>query len=166
LELEHGLVTYILNPLILSDVPGKTVIMSWELEIPWEDFSFQWLPDPAENGPKNAPYSFPGKSPIQYPREMVLNHRTYKKGVLMRGDPLEGLLLGVGCTPVPERYPQRAEIPLTLKILDQWRGVHSSVFFMWLIRRDKPTPKKSARRRLFDGADLVDSMTVNRGSFR
>ncbi len=155
-EIENNSVGYILDPFILCDLPGKTIIMHWELEIPWEESLFHCLPDPTEDGPKDALYSFPGKRPLQYPREMILNHRMCGKCVLRRGDILQGMLLGVGYAPIPKTYKHGAEIQIILKIIDQWGWTHSAPFRIWLdqsVTLERQIQKRGMRAKLFCEAD-------------
>lgn len=154
-------IQYMLDPFIRCDLPGETVIRDVGLVVPWKaDLLFQWLPDPAEEGPKDAPYLFPGKNPIPYPRDKVLNHKMCR--VLRRGGVLQGLLLGVGYTPPPKRYSDGAEIEIILEIVDHWGHLHSAPFLMWLHRsvtRGRPIRKTRVREKLYDTADdRIDSL--------
>ena len=140
-ELSHGAIGYILDSIIVSTI-SNTIITEWELNLPWEDPLFQWLADGDDSGQQ---YSFPGKHPLEFPRDEVLNHRFRSKRPLRRGDMLEGLLLGVGYAPIPEVFPHGCEISMDFTIHSQWGFSHPSQFCMWVCRDVDAARRNSAK---------------------
>ena len=82
-----------------------------ELELPWEDPGFCWLPDPGTQNynakapgkklkgmrmqPTTPQYCFPCSDGLEFPRDQVLNHHLAENGKLTRR-PMHGLLLAIG----------------------------------------------------------------------
>jgi hypothetical protein len=116
--LETGMTGFMLDLEIVNNLPGQLYICWFELELPWQDKNFEWLPDPADQVPEGSVYRFPEHPSLEFPREQVVNHRTYKKGRLRRGDFLNGLLLGLGWEPIPERFPHFHQFRTTLTVVD------------------------------------------------
>lgn len=81
--------------------------MEYRLEIPWHEWQFRWLEKPWMKVPRESDYMFPSHGLCGHDPEDVLNHRLGNKGKLLPGDDLDGLLLGVGQTPIPEQYKDR-----------------------------------------------------------
>lgn len=85
-------------------------LVDLELQLPWEDPRFCWLPDPGtqnRNGksrrkPTQPPprYCFPSSDGLEYSRDQVLNHYLAENGKLTQ-KPMRGLLLGIG-GPMPQ----------------------------------------------------------------
>jgi len=109
------------------------VVRGFDLEPLWRDEQFDWLFDPAEAVPSRAYYQYPGTI-LSYPREMVLNHRTYEQGKLMPGETMTGMLMGYGYAPIPDDLRHGSEVSMRLTVFDQDGRPHSERF---LFRIDK-----------------------------
>src|SRR5437016_9417356 len=72
-ELSSGLTGYKFDLLITNQTSRKLYCRDLELWLPWEDFRFDWMQDPKEEG-KSEFYRFPGRNSIELPREDVINH--------------------------------------------------------------------------------------------
>lgn len=87
-----------------------------QLQPPWSDGGFEWLPDPKEKGVDPFNYHFPGKSAPVMPRDVVLNHILLGGRMLKPRCPLDGFLLGIG-NPKPKQLTDGAWIDFRLTIL-------------------------------------------------
>ncbi len=132
-DLDCGGTGYMLNLEITSDVPGLFVNRYFSLDLPWQDPQFYWLPDPADSGTKWDLYVVPGTK-IEYPRNLVINHRTGARGKLRRGDILDGLLLGMGFKPIPDCFRHGTSVEGMLSLVDQFGRSHSSEVSLWINR--------------------------------
>jgi hypothetical protein len=112
---------------IINDSLKPVTIRGYELRLLWNDPDWHWLYDPVEIGSKDNMYKMPG-SFIQFPRDMIVNHRTFREGILQPGQVIEGMLMGWGPTPIPECFPQGSEIEMTLLVYDQRGRTHKSKF--------------------------------------
>ncbi len=63
-----------------------------------------------------------------YPRDRVLNHRTYAQGTLEPGDVVQGVLVGCGPASIPDDLRGRTDVAMTLAVYDQDGKRHSSRF--------------------------------------
>jgi hypothetical protein len=151
-ESDSHFICYILDVRVVSRLSGGPRILEPRLLLPWIDDRFEWLPDPAEKHPSGPLYAFPGKSPLEYPREIVLNHRIGRP--LSRGAVRQGLLLGLGWAPIPKAFRHGAEIDVTLSFIDQWSREHSQTFVLWLDRSASwSKPVRRERVRIFSELD-------------
>jgi hypothetical protein len=151
-EFDSHFICYILDVRVVNRLSGAPRILEPCLLLPWIDDRFEWLPDPAEKHPSGPLYTFPGKSPLVYSREIILNHQIGRP--LPRGGVRAGLLLGLGWAPIPKALRHGAEIDVTLSFIDQWSREHSQTFVMWVDRSARWS--KSARRErvsMFSDAD-------------
>ena len=105
---------------------SNVIIRHYDLELPWNDPQFDWLPDPKGVQKDNA-YTFAGGWP-SYPRDRVLNHRTYAQGTLEPGDVVQGVLVGCGPASIPDDIRGRDDVAMTLAVYDQNGKRHSSRF--------------------------------------
>ena len=146
---------YILDLEIASNAPGLVAIRCFTLELPWQDPRFCWLPDPADRRTEKHPYVFPGTNGLEYPREVVINHRTSGRGRLRRGDILDGLLLGMGFESIPSSFRHGDMVDATLCIVDQFGRRFSCKISLWVDRSAKLHPQRPTRprRRLVQGVD-------------
>jgi hypothetical protein len=133
---------------IYNDAPTNIHIAQFRLEIPWLEPQFRWLQDPLRKSPREDLYCFPVPSLLAFEREVVLNHRIGPQGLLLPGDCLEGLLLGVGESPLPESYRDREALDLRLRVFDS-RGREYKLTLKMCVDRRKP-PR--LRRRVAPGA--------------
>ena len=142
----------ILDISITSDQSGLVVIRYIDLELPWHDVYFDWLPDPLERVPEEKNYFFPGEDGLVYPRKEVINHRRETHGKLRRGDFMKGLLLGSSPTPIPDQFSHGARIYANLRITDQLERSFSSRVVLWadrsatIIRGGRKKPPALRRR--------------------
>jgi len=155
LVFENGSVGFILTVFIRRDLPGKIIIQDSWLKVPWHDKPIGWLPDPADDGPKNAPYTL-DREDWRFLRKEVLNHRL--KGNLYRGDILFGTLLAKDGLRPPKEYREGGKIRVTLNILDQWDHLYSEPLELWLIRffNERVGHTKRPRVPLFPASAIVD----------
>jgi hypothetical protein len=135
-------------------------IASFDLALPWMQTPVIWLSDPAEgNGPRNT-YQFPGRNPLEYPRDAVINHCADVRRNLPLGKCIEGLLLGYGLDSIPDCFQHGGDAVGTLSITDQFGKEHSAEISFWIDRSAKLSPKKRnapPRKSLFE--DRVFSST-------
>ena len=109
---------------VINNSPRSAlVIRGFELELLWNDPDFGWLNDPEES--ERDSYYIPGTDGLTFPREMILNHRTYKEGGLQPGQTIQGLLLGYGGAPIPEDFNHLDFLTMKLSVLDQDGKQHS-----------------------------------------
>ncbi len=134
MTVEGGATAFIIDLAVINNSPrAHVVIRHFDLELLWNDLQFDWLPDPLELEGAKEYYSIPGTS-ITYPREMVLNHRSYDQGKLEPGDVAQGLLLGWGSAEIPKDLRHGSSITMKVSVLDQTGKRHSSPV---LLRVDK-----------------------------
>lgn len=146
---------YMLDLEIASNVRGLLVVRYFTLELPWEAPQFSWLPDPAESGTKKDPYVIPGTGGLEFPRKLVINHRTSAQGRLRRRDILDGLLLGMSFESIPDCFRHGAMVDATLCIVDQLERRYPSKITLWVDRSAKRLPRspKRPRKPLFEEVD-------------
>jgi hypothetical protein len=78
------------------------------------------LDDPSENNSREHFYlTLDGN---RFHRNTVLNHRRGSRGVLRRGDELEGLLLAQAFETLPSKHKPGDRLPLVLSVADQFGG--------------------------------------------
>jgi hypothetical protein len=99
-----------------------------------EDKEFDWLFDPAELVPARNTYAYSGT--LEYPREMVINHRRRTEGKLNPGDTIEGLLMGKSMAQIPEDYFQGQEIEVMLVVRDTTEKRFEAPFKLRIDKRD------------------------------
>jgi hypothetical protein len=88
------------------------------LEKLWHGAQFRWLDDPLRTSPRTHSYSFPSPGPQGFAREAVLNHRVGRAGRLNPEGWLEGLLLGMGQTRMPDEWRDRQTLMTRLLVYD------------------------------------------------
>ncbi len=90
---------FMLEVSITNDSPKRTIVIShYELELPWNDPDVSPLRDPADT--EETRYRF-YDTLIEYPRDMVMNHRCLELGKLNPGDTIRGLFMARGRAPIP-----------------------------------------------------------------
>ena len=136
IDLSCGGTGYIIDLEIASNIPRLVVIREFCLNLPWQDPNLLFLSDTADRGARPHLYVLPGTK-IEYPRELVLNHRVSSKGGLRRGETMEGLLLAVGFTPIPDRFHHGDSVGSTVSVVDQFGYEHSSEIVLWIDRSAK-----------------------------
>jgi hypothetical protein len=125
---------FLLDLIVANESPNRTItVQDYWLEIPWRDETLQPLLDPAEIDGGQI-YRF-GASHLEYPREMVINHRRLSQGKIGPGEAISGLFMVQGNAPVPFGFGKNEFIPVTVAIRDTNGKVHRSKdTFVW------PTP--------------------------
>lgn len=109
-----------------------------QLDILWPESNFCWLENPVSKVPREYTYSFPRCGPEGFDPEVVLNHRLGGSCRLCPGDPIEGLLLGIGQAPIPDRYLDRQSVRMKLTIFEGREGRADVEVILGVDRRRKP----------------------------
>jgi len=124
MQLDRYVTAFTLHLVISNDSPTRTVTIAvfW-LEVPWKDDHLRPLDDPDERGEKI--YRFPCTH-LEFPRDMVINHRRYGHGRLAPGETIEGMFLVYGEAEIPFDLYQGKWIPVTVVILDASGKIHKS----------------------------------------
>ena len=147
---------YILNAEILNRGSKTIYLRGLELQLPWEDPGFDWLPDPEtqdhgqnrqqksrkagnRKGRRRAvqtslqEYWFPASGGLAFPRDQVVNHYLVENGKLTR-KPQRGLLLAIGGRmPTDLRHGALLEASLVVFDVDEIEYRHPVTF--WIERR-------------------------------
>jgi hypothetical protein len=134
-DLDSGGAGFMLSVAIYKEAKRILYPVEYRLELPWPETQFRWLEDPWRKIPWEHAYSFPKPGPEGFEREVVLNHRCGRQGRILPGGCLEGLLLGVGQSPVPNHYENRQRIELPFAVLDQRGGRSELVVELCVGRR-------------------------------
>ena len=136
---------------------GAFSIRGWELDLPWKDPKFRWLPEsPGGKFPDNV-YRIPACKNLMYSRDQVINHRR----LLQRGKSLHGLLLGFSVESIPESYRHGAKIDATLVLIDEMLRSFSEPVHLCADRSakfDRQSTKKRTRRSIFE--NLVEGVDI------
>jgi hypothetical protein len=150
---------FTINLVVTSRVSGFAVSYI-ELELPWKHTQVQWLEDPKVIDGHSRCYRFFGNQPLEFERNLVLNHRLKLTQRFSAGESAEGLLLGLGSEPIPEEYPHGEMILAFLVIYDQFARMCQVPVKLWADRgtRNIRPARSGARRKgkLFDRPDFVD----------
>jgi hypothetical protein len=149
-----GIMIYV----VITYLKYKIAISSLELQLPWQQTCFWWLPDPhATDGPSNS-YRFFGREPLEFERSQVLNHRLNVTSPLSAGQSMRGYLLGFG-DPMPADIQHGAKIPAFIIFFDQRGRDFRASLQLWADRSEtKLRPEKlGAKRRksIFDERDVI-----------
>src|SRR5260370_39262064 len=86
---------------IINDSLKPGTIRGYELQLLWNDPDWRWVYDPIEIGCGTRTYKIPGTY-LEYPRDMIINHRTFKEGIFPPVEVIEGMMMGSVQTPRPE----------------------------------------------------------------
>jgi hypothetical protein len=151
-DLNCGYGTGCILPLHIGvDLPVFS-IWGWELDLPWKDPTFQFLPEPQGHVFPTDMYQIPGCENLKYSRYEVINHRR----VLRRGQSLDGLLLGFSFESIPDSYQHGANIEARLVLIDGMERCFSTRIQLWVNRIAKidwQRKKKNSRRPLFENPE-------------
>ncbi len=150
-DIPHYGTGYMVNVSITCDMT-EFRIDDYDLLLPWEDPQFRWL-EAGERAVQDL-YSFPCEDPLEFHREDVINHA---KRLLRRGHQIEGLLLGIGPAPIPDRY-QRGGIEAKLSVLDHLGNSFRSTLQLCVDRSARQLSKfscKPSRSRLFEEVEGI-----------
>jgi hypothetical protein len=121
------------------------------LRPPWTNWEFEWLSDPRDVGGDPFNYHFPGKGAPEMPRDQVLNHVLFGRGILKHGYPMEGCLLGIG-SPKPSNLVPGGSLEFTLTIVGQDHNEYAETVTLWVdpIWKRQQKSRKITRQGLFE----------------
>jgi len=156
-QLSYGGTAYLVN---LSVTVNCSIfgIERFELDLPWKDFSIQWLPDPLETD--STVYRFPGRHPLEYDRSLVINHFAGLQREFRRGQFFQGFLMGIGSKSIPDDV-RHGPVPGFVAIVDQHGQPHSTLIELFIDgtqRYSTMNRGESARRPLFDKCDTENGV--------
>ena len=128
---------------------AKTAISAsgFEIRLPWGGEDFIWPTDPHEQNSKQEIYRLPFG--WEFPRDQVLNHRTYKQGKLKFGDWMNGFLLCWGTQAIPVRYKHSTRVSAELAVIDQFGNAHPASIELPVNRLTQTVPKRRVPGGLF-----------------
>jgi hypothetical protein len=135
LELYDGRIGYCLYVGLRNDSDRILSPHAHRLETLTEGQNFAWLKASARREPKGEVYVWPGHGTHGIPAGEVLNHRLGSKGKLFPGDCLEGFLLGVGDSTIPENYRNGQRISRKWTVFDG-RGIRYHKIIKLTINQD------------------------------
>jgi len=150
--LESGGSGYMLSVAIHNDSNRPIRLHEVRLEMLWHDTAFRWLDDPRRASPRKYTYSFPPSESLEFERDVVLNHYIGGAGQLNPGASIEGLLLGIGESPIPDEYRDRQLLPTRLLVLDRRGRQYASHLKLYVSRRSRNRVEKGPRQPLLSGA--------------
>jgi hypothetical protein len=130
------------------------------LELLWPESHFRWLENPWGKIPREYDYSFPPPGPAGFDPEVVLNHRLHH-GCKLYPEPndcLEGLLLGVGESPIPDHYVDRQGLKMRLSIYDEKGNRYASDVIL-RVSREQKRGRQQAKGSLRRGRELFAKHT-------
>jgi hypothetical protein len=136
---------------IVNDLGRGIYLRGFELELPWQDDLFSWLPDPRERGKKPELYRFAGDH-LEYERKIVINRLVPSFTKFRKGDLVAGLVLGQGPREIPDGYKHGEELHAKFSVIDQFDTPHSADVVLYIDRGARllrPRRPKKARRSLF-----------------
>lgn len=109
-ELDDGRVGLVMDMQISSNLDIRTRI-ALRLEAPWGRLNIRFLPNPSTHNRKYEYYDFPG-TVFGFDRSVVINEYLSGKVLLAPHDEIDGLLLAVIESPIPDEFPDYARIPV------------------------------------------------------
>ena len=149
---------FILDIEILNLRSTTIYLLDLELQLPWEDPWFQWLPDPGTQnrqakialGKKlkrprmQSPprYGFPSSEGPEYSRNQVLNHYLAENGKLTQ-KPMRGVLLAIGAR-MPDGLSHGSPLKASLVLRDVEGTAHRHAVTFCVDRR-AVTPKRATQ---------------------
>ena len=136
----------VLDVEIVNDLGRGFYIRRFELELPWRDDLFSWLPDPRECDEKPEWYRFSGEK-LGYRRDIVLNHYGQRNRKFNNGDFLTGLVLGQSPQAIPECYEHGEELHATFSVIDQFDNRHSADVVLYADRSIRLRPRRHMKPR-------------------
>jgi hypothetical protein len=160
-DLPDGRAGCIIDLLIINQTSKPISFRNVELRPPWTSSEFEWLPDPKDGGRDPFNYNFPGKGAPELPREQVINHVLFDRGILKPRCPVEGWLLGVG-NPKPEKLLLGGPVEVTLAIIGHDHSEYEERIILWvdtLWKRQQISSRKFSREGLY-----ASDPSQNRGS--
>lgn len=124
----------VLSLALESDAIENIRIAEYRLEFPWFEGQFGWMQDPLTMCPREFSYAFPKPSLLVFERHAVLNHRVGLHGLLRPGGRLDGLLLGVGQSRIPEQIQNRQKLEVQLRVFDSRGRDYAATFALFTLR--------------------------------
>ena len=118
-----------------------------QIELPWEDPDFRLLQASWRKMPREYMYSSSLAPTLQFESEAVLNHRFGRRGRLNPGALLDGMILGAGIQPIPDRYQHRQRVDVQLAIIDGRGKVYLETARVMLDRSVQLMRQRKARDR-------------------
>lgn len=116
---------FLMNLIITNASPQRTItVRDYKLEIPWNDEYLKPLPDPREVNAGEI-YHFMDTC-LDYPRDLVINHRRLSEGKLPNGETISGMFLVQGLAKIPFSFFGDNLIPVTVVITDTTNRVYRS----------------------------------------
>jgi hypothetical protein len=150
---DYGGIAVIIYLTVTFELPNFA-ISAFGLELPWENNSFWWLPDPRESFSSTECYSFGGREFPEFERDRVLNHHADVRQTYSKRRSLKGALLGFGLDPIPREVGHGVMIPAFVHVYDQLRRVCRCPVQLWadrsLLMRSRVPQKRSG---LFEQRD-------------
>ena len=140
-DLKSGGSGYMLSVAIHNDSTRRIRLYEFRSEMLWHDTEFRWLDDPRRASPRKYTYSFPPSDSLEFERDVVLNHYIGGAGQLNPGASIEGLLLGMGESPIPYEYRDRQLLPMRLLVLDRGGRQYASHFKLYVSRRSRKSDR-------------------------
>lgn len=133
-DLEPGGTGYAIEFLLRSVVTRNIFIRECQIETPWGRLSKRSLLAASKKSSHTyGNYVFPGGE--YYDGEYVVNQCFARsKSLLGPGEQIEGVLLATDDVPVPEKYPDRARVPVKLCIIDTRGNIFAARFQLPLDR--------------------------------
>jgi hypothetical protein len=154
-DLKSGGSGYMLSIAIHNDSNRPIRLHEIRLEMLWHDTEFRWIDDPRRASPRKYTYSFPPSESLEFERDVVLNHYIGGAGQLNPGASIEGLLLGMGESPIPDEYRDRQLLPMRLLVLDRRGRQYASHLKLYVSRRSRNRVEKGPRQPLLSGASKI-----------
>ena len=152
-DLYSGGAGYMLATAIYN--PSKRIHWAHEarLKLLWPESDFRWLENPLGKIPREYDYWFPPPGPAGFDPAVVLNHRLRHGCKLYPDDCLEGLLLGVGQSPIPDHYVDRQGLKMRLSIYDEKGNRYASDVIL-RVSREQRRGRQQAKGSLRRGREL------------
>jgi hypothetical protein len=138
-DLDAGGAGYLFELSIYNTTRRFVRITEIHLQMPWEEPYFRWLPRPLKGPGRGYCFPAPGEQGID-PR-IVINHRIGER--ITPGGLLEGFLLGIGESPIPESYRDRTRIAVCFSMFDGRDDPCSVTLNLRVHRKPSPRVKQS-----------------------
>jgi len=117
--------TFFMVGIVLFNGSDRVVrLQACRLQIPWHEPRFRWMKNPLGKIPREYCYWHPAFGPAGFEPDEVLNHRFDRGLKLFPDDSIDGLLFGVGESPLPEEYIDRQRIRTRLTIFESRGNCH------------------------------------------
>jgi len=131
---------FMLDVSVTNDSPKRTIVIShYDLELPWNDPDVRPLSDPAET--EQTLYRF-SDTLIEYPRDIVVNHRRLDLGKLNAGDTIKGLFMARGRAPIPRDLYTGEWIPVNFVVVDTEGKRYVEKMGLWPMTNWPPGPSE------------------------